>query len=116
MKNGLTSSILRAAESPRGLASGELGGFDVHSVSAVAHQLVRKGRLSKINGRFYVTPPSDLQVAAPRVPLVTERIDPEYRPRAGSMEFAQHPSRYGNTLIYRDGRRESTTHAVGVQA
>lgn len=113
MQNGLTASILRAAATPRGVSSGELTGWPVRSVSAAAHKLARDGRLQKRGDRFYVEAPSDLHVAAPRVPLVTNRIDPEYHPRAGSMEFAQHPSRFGNTLIYRDGRRESTAHAAG---
>lgn len=51
-------------------------------------------------------------IAAPRVPLTTSRVDPQYVHRPGSLDHCQHPSRYGNTLVYPDGRRETTTHAV----
>ena len=111
---GCTAALLRAAGAACGVASGELTGFEVRSVSAVGAKLVRDGRLVKVGGRFYTNAPAGAQVALPRVPLTTTRVDHPYVHRPGSLDHREHPSRFGNTLRYLDGRVETTTH--GVQA
>ena len=47
-----------------------------------------------------------MKKATPRTPIVTERRDPPYVHRPGSLDHRQHPSRFGNTLRYLDGRVE----------
>ena len=109
---GCTAALLRAAAAACGVASGELTGFDVRSVSACGAKLVRDGRLVKLGGRFYTQAPSGAEVALPRVPLTTARVDRPYVHRPGSLDHREHPSRFGTTLHYLDGRVETTTHGV----
>jgi len=116
MRNGCTAALLRAAGAACGVASGELTGFDVKSVSACGNTLVRAGRLVKVGGRFYTSTPAGAEVALPRVPLTTSRVDHAYVHRPGSLDHRQHPSRFGNTLRYPDGRVEGTLHATEKQA
>lgn len=126
MRSGITQAILAAAGRPGGMLTNEVVGHLPKVVSACCHQLVEQGRLSRQEEgrrvRYFATGTQSASAAnrAPRRSHGPASVEIRYRTptdlpfvhRPGSRDHEQHPSRHGNELIYRDGRREQVSEAT----